>query len=116
MAKKTKLVKEKKSKKNDDYACVIVGVIIGLIAVSALIYYCVSRPKYEVGDCLLNRAYEFKKVYLIDEVDYTLRTMKIDNFPFGADYALETDYGVPYQDKSIHFVDEHYTKIPCESH
>ena len=116
--KKIKLTKDDKKfiEKDDSCACTAFLIILGLIALSGVIYYFLTQPKFEEGECLLNRAYEFKQVYIVDEDTYTLRSMKVDNFPFGVDYALETDYSAVYQEKSISWADEHYTKVPCESH
>lgn len=94
---------------------VILGVVLTALAVIAIVlaYNLLSGPKYEVGDCLLNRVGETLEVRDVSTAleTYTLSPQKYVESWSG--FVTIRDYDKFSVDKDIEFVDEEYIEVPC---
>lgn len=94
---------------------VILGVVLTMLAVGAIVigYHLLSGPKFEEGDCLLNRVGETLEVRTVDTVSdvYGLAPQKyIEGY---SNYVAVRDYDKYSVEKDIEFVDEKYVQVPC---
>ncbi len=88
----------------------MVGVCV--FGVMKLVEYATS-PKFEVGNCLLNRVGETLEVSAIlpyGEVYELLPQQYVEGY---SDYVAIRDYDKPRVQKDIEFVDEKYIQVPC---
>jgi hypothetical protein len=94
--------------------CVTVGAaILTLVIIAAivgLIYY-TSGPKYEEGDCLLNRVGETLEVEGVSKETYKLAPQKYVEGMFS--YFAVDDWNKDAVWKDVEFVDENYIEVPC---
>lgn len=92
---------------------VILGVVLTMLAVGAIVlsYHLLSGPKFEEGDCLLNRVGETLEVEGVSEETYKLAPQKYVESFLG--YVAVDDWSKDDVWKDVEFVDEHYIEVPC---
>lgn len=91
-------------------------VLLGAVIASLIAIYLCSGPKYEVGDCLLNRANESVVVEKYpDSGNYKLRYTKYSFYnEYSEEYIFVKDWDRDDYQRETSYVDKHYIKIPCE--
>jgi hypothetical protein len=112
---------EKKKKKEDEcnLGCgLIIAAILGAV-ILGVFYLCGffdSKPKFKVGDCLVNRAYDLVRVnYVYDSLqEYDLNYLTVITIS-GDKWFLTRDTDKLSYNRTREFVEETYTKIPCSS-
>lgn len=117
-SKRKNAIKDKTiAKKQDDCACLIVVGVLALIALIGGVVYYAQTPKFDAGDCVLNRMSEVKKITNVDAdgEEYRLRSMKFSDIgKYTGNYYYMEDYDSPTEFKEIDFVDEKYVEVPCD--
>lgn len=117
--KKSKSTKPKVSKKKqpscEDKIKGTILIALLIFAVACIIKASIPEsPKFERGDCLINRAYELKYVNHVYKglEDYEIRDVTVTTGYNGWFLSKETS-GLQF--KNISFVDANYTKVPCSN-
>ena len=103
------------TKKSNCYDCFGAGATLSalIMIVGYVLFQLFDGPKYEVGDCLLNRVGQTVKVTHVYEglEEYTVQQQKYVENVFG--WVAISDYEKSSADKDMDFVNENYVEIPC---
>lgn len=123
MAKKKELKKQPKKKEE---CCGTVGALMALAVLVAIgvlvccVYGCFdskASPRYEVGDCVLSRAFDLLAIEYVNETyeEYELRPTLINRDLIEPKWFLTRNFDKDRITRSFKFVEQAYTKIPCTS-
>src|SRR5258708_5818116 len=125
MAKDKKILKKTIKKTSDRDCCEFMISLVIVLSILLLCFcgksifnywYSPSSPKYQYGDCLINRKFELvilRGIYHSPYDHYLIAQSKvIENL---SSWELQIDWDKDPYNTEIQYVDQYYIKIPCES-
>lgn len=129
MKKKTVAVKElealkatnKKLKEESEAYQAVIGFSVLALIVGGIVYgcfwLCSTTPKYEEGQCLINRMYQPVQITAVYKhlEQYTISYQKVQEDNWVGAWKLVKNYDQMSDQKSIDFVDKTYTAVECQS-